>query len=97
MQLAAFVAATQQNHDASTIQPVVNPQPGAVMNPQFRHATANRPGVAKISRTHPSQTRVHHRLHSYVTEGIKPFIERDPPVLQHQLFDNPFAHFQCNL
>jgi hypothetical protein len=89
--LAAFVAATQQNHDLSAVQSVINTESRAKTYPQLKHAAAHGFAIAEISGANSGQSGVHRRLHPQVAKGIKPFVKRDKPVLKLQLLDFPFV------
>src|SRR2546422_9038877 len=56
--LAAFVAATQQDHDLPSVQSVINAQTGTESDAQLRHAAAHRLAIAEIPGANPDKTRI---------------------------------------
>jgi hypothetical protein len=51
--LRTFVAASEQQHDASAFLRVINPVSGPDIDPQFPHTISAKPAVAKIGELQP--------------------------------------------
>jgi len=96
--LAAFIAATQQDHNLTALKSVIDPQARTKRNSHLKHPTAHRLAIAEVSSAHPSQTGVRRRAHFLVGKGIKPPIKQDKSVLKFQLLDYLLDYvFECNL
>ncbi len=73
--LFSFVTAAKQQHANPAEHRVIDPVPGPPLNPQFVHALAQGPAVAKVSRCQPVDSTCDLRLSMNISQSRQPIVE----------------------